>query len=154
MLYRWHQHKFMTLSFTHPPTAHGANNYRSGDLTLSQLVFITILSIITSIFYTKKWMWLKKNQIWKGVKWKMNFPASFKNFFNILVSCGIFIVPQIYMRMSVSTTSAQDLFLFLKMEKLKELSLCEFYQFKLLILEIKIEKLKMFNIQLFHINHF
>lgn len=40
------------------------------------------------------------------------------------------------------------------MEKLKELSLCEFYQFKLLILEIKIEKLKMFNIQLFHINHF
>lgn len=84
----------------------------------------------------------------------MNFPASFKNFFNILVSCGIFIVPQIYMRMSVSTTSAQDLFLFLKMEKLKELSLCEFYQFKLLILEIKIEKLKMFNIQLFHINHF
>lgn len=84
----------------------------------------------------------------------MNFPASFKNFFNILVSCGIFIVSQIYMRMSVSTTSAQDLFLFLKMEKLKELSLCEFYQFKLLILEIKIEKLKMFNIQLFHINHF
>ena len=58
------------------------------------------------------------------------------------------------MRMSLSTTSAQDPFLFLKMEELQELALCEFYQSKLLILEIKIEKLKMFNIQFFHINHF
>lgn len=61
-------HKFMMLSFTHPPTAHRANYYRSGDFTLSQLVFITILSIITSIFYTKKVNVVKKNKIWKGVK--------------------------------------------------------------------------------------
>lgn len=56
-------HKFMKLSFTHPPTVHRANYYRSGDLTLSQLVFITIPRIITSIFYTKRECGLKKSNL-------------------------------------------------------------------------------------------
>lgn len=97
-------------------------------------------------------MWLKKSNL-ERCEMKNEFPASFKNFFNILVSCGIFIVSQIYMRMSVSTTSAQDPFLFLKWRNLKSFHYVNSINSNLL-LEIKIEKLKMFNIQLFHINHF